>query len=61
MRCTLKLYEGHAHDLLNDIGKERVLADVIEWIATRMTHSERREPFGETAQPTSGMPDLPRH
>jgi acylglycerol lipase len=29
---TLKLYEGHFHDLLNDIGKERVLADVVAWI-----------------------------
>ena len=25
---TLKLYEGHYHDLLNDIGKEEVLADI---------------------------------
>ena len=25
---TLKLYEGHFHDLLNDIGKEDVLADI---------------------------------
>jgi acylglycerol lipase len=29
---TLKLYEGHYHDLLNDLGKERVLADVLEWL-----------------------------
>jgi alpha-beta hydrolase superfamily lysophospholipase len=29
---TLKLYDGHFHDLLNDVGKERVLADVVEWI-----------------------------
>ena len=25
---TLKLYDGYAHDLLNDIGKERVMADI---------------------------------
>src|SRR5204863_2964896 len=25
---TLKLYEGHYHDLLNDVGKETVMADV---------------------------------
>ena len=31
---TLKLYEGHYHDLLNDIGKEKVLADVLAWIHT---------------------------
>jgi alpha-beta hydrolase superfamily lysophospholipase len=29
---TLKLYEGHAHDLLNDIGKEGVMADITGWI-----------------------------
>lgn len=32
---TLRLYEGHFHDLLNDLGRERVLADVVEWIVTR--------------------------
>jgi alpha-beta hydrolase superfamily lysophospholipase len=29
---TLKLYEGHAHDLLNDIDKEVVLGDIVEWL-----------------------------
>ncbi len=29
---TLKLYEGHYHDLLNDLGKEQVIADVQEWL-----------------------------
>lgn len=29
---TLKLYEGHYHDLLNDVGKEGVLADIAAWI-----------------------------
>jgi acylglycerol lipase len=29
---TLKLYEGHYHDLLNDIGKEAVMADISAWI-----------------------------
>ena len=33
---TLKLYEGHYHDLLNDVGKEAVLADIIEWIDARI-------------------------
>ena len=32
---TLKLYEGHFHDLLNDIGKEQVLADIIGWMDAR--------------------------
>lgn len=29
---TLKLYEGHYHDLLNDIGKEGVIGDIAAWI-----------------------------
>ena len=33
---TLKLYEGHAHDLLNDYGKEGVLGDIREWIEKRL-------------------------
>ena len=33
---TLKLYEGHYHDLLNDIGKEAVLADITSWIGSRI-------------------------
>jgi alpha-beta hydrolase superfamily lysophospholipase len=33
---TLKLYDGHYHDLLNDIGKEAVLADITEWIGARI-------------------------
>lgn len=32
---TLKLYEGHYHDLLNDIDKEVVLADIQHWIDAR--------------------------
>jgi alpha-beta hydrolase superfamily lysophospholipase len=33
---TLKLYEGHFHDLLNDIGKEKVMADIMAWIDARL-------------------------
>jgi acylglycerol lipase len=33
---TLKLYEGHFHDLLNDIGKEGVMADVKAWIDSHL-------------------------
>ncbi len=33
---TLKLYEGHYHDLLNDIGKEEVMADIQAWIDARI-------------------------
>jgi len=33
---TLKIYEGHYHDLLNDIGKEEVLSDIQHWIDDRI-------------------------
>jgi acylglycerol lipase len=33
---TLKLYEGHFHDLLNDIDKEKVLGDIKSWISARL-------------------------
>lgn len=33
---TLKLYEGHYHDLLADLGKESVMADILEWIEARV-------------------------
>jgi acylglycerol lipase len=33
---TLKLYEGHVHDLLADVGKEEVMADIQAWIDARL-------------------------
>lgn len=33
---TLKLYDGHAHDLLNDLGREGVMADIAAWIEARL-------------------------
>lgn len=33
---TLKLYEGHYHDLLNDVGKEHVFGDIRQWIEARL-------------------------
>jgi len=33
---TLKLYEGHFHDLLNDVGKEVVMRDIQDWISQRV-------------------------
>jgi alpha-beta hydrolase superfamily lysophospholipase len=33
---TLNLYQGHYHDLLNDIGKEGVMADIKTWIDSRL-------------------------
>ena len=33
---TLKLYDGHVHDLLNDLDKQVVMADIIEWLDARV-------------------------
>ena len=33
---TLKLYEGHVHDLLNDFDKDKVMADIQGWIDKRL-------------------------
>ncbi len=33
---TLKLYEGHYHDMLNDIDKEIVMTDIQNWIDERV-------------------------
>ncbi len=33
---TLKLYEGYYHDLLNDVGKEEVMSDILAWIDKRL-------------------------
>jgi len=32
---TLKLYDGHVHDLLNDFGRETVMADIVNWLGVR--------------------------
>ena len=49
---TLKLYEGHAHDLLNDYGREQVLADIIGWIDARLAGATGRQMTG-MATPTA--------
>jgi len=44
---TLKLYEGHFHDLLADVGKQQVMADIQAWIDARLqpvTRSGRERP-----------------
>jgi len=33
---TLNLYEGHYHDLLNDLDKEKVMADIQDWVIKRV-------------------------
>ena len=37
---TLKLYEGHYHDLLNDVGREQVIDDIVGWIEQRLPQTE---------------------
>jgi len=39
---TLKLYDGHFHDLLNDIDKEVVMADILRWIDARLPAARQR-------------------
>jgi alpha-beta hydrolase superfamily lysophospholipase len=39
---TLKLYEGHFHDLLADVGKEQVMDDIQGWIDTRVAAATRK-------------------
>ncbi|WP_207436312.1 alpha/beta hydrolase [Sabulibacter ruber] len=34
---TLKLYEGHYHDLLNDFGREEVMGDILKWLNERVS------------------------
>jgi alpha-beta hydrolase superfamily lysophospholipase len=35
---TLKLYEGHYHDLLNDTDRDVVMTDIVSWITARLPH-----------------------
>ena len=44
---TLKLYDGAFHDLLNDIGKESVLADIQRWIVDHIPGSLMHQPVNE--------------
>jgi acylglycerol lipase len=37
---TLKLYEGRYHDLLNDLGKEAVMADIKSWLSAHVSAVE---------------------
>ncbi|NYT40260.1 lysophospholipase [Sphingomonas sp. R-74633] len=32
---TIKIYQGHYHDLLADLGKESVMGDILEWVEAR--------------------------
>jgi acylglycerol lipase len=33
---TLKLYDGHSHDLLNDLDRDKVMADIVGWLNARI-------------------------
>jgi acylglycerol lipase len=48
---TLKLYEGHYHDLLADIGKEGVMADMLAWIDARLPAGASAEAPAMEARP----------
>ncbi len=45
---TLKLYEGHYHDLLNDVDREIVMADIQSWIDERLP-AERSDRAAQAA------------
>jgi alpha-beta hydrolase superfamily lysophospholipase len=47
---TLKLYEGHYHDLLNDLGREQVMDDIVDWIDARIVPPSLKE-----SQPSLAM------
>jgi acylglycerol lipase len=36
---TLKLYDGHVHDLLSDYGREQVMADITAWLDAHLPAS----------------------
>lgn len=40
---TLKLYTDHFHDLLNDIDRSEVLADIKQWLADRISAPPKRQ------------------
>jgi acylglycerol lipase len=39
---TLKLYDGHYHDLLNDVDKEVVMSDINDWIDTHVSATQTK-------------------
>ncbi|HEY0163967.1 MAG TPA: alpha/beta hydrolase [Sphingomicrobium sp.] len=46
---TLKLYDGYYHDLLNDLGRERVFDDIVEWIEARLARTQDQEALMQPA------------
>lgn len=52
---TLKLYDGHFHDLLADVGKQQVMADIQAWIDAHLETfapgaREQRDAAADTSQ-----------
>ena len=47
---TLKLYDGHFHDLLNDLGREAVMADIQRWIDVRIAAPDPATPIGKKCE-----------
>lgn len=48
---TLKLYEGHVHDLLNDYDREVVMTDIKSWILSRLPAVRGPATLGPGATP----------
>ena len=40
---TIKLYDGYFHDLLNDLGRERIFDDIVEWIDARLPNRQEAD------------------
>jgi acylglycerol lipase len=49
---TLKLYDGHVHDLLNDYDREVVMTDIKSWILERLPAVRARATIGLGVAPT---------
>jgi alpha-beta hydrolase superfamily lysophospholipase len=33
---TCRIYENRRHEILNDVGKEEVMADILKWMEDRL-------------------------
>jgi alpha-beta hydrolase superfamily lysophospholipase len=36
---AIKIYDGHYHDLLNDLDKQQVMNDILAWLETRLSQA----------------------